>query len=615
MSATSRRSGGPGVDPGVVLAWVVICAVLLGAGAVTSAVHLGRRLAGPLPPGTPPLPVNPFELVIQLLRGTVAWPTPATAVLAVLLAAVVLVAAAAGALLARTRAQASRVDRAAVHMGRGRALDALSARGVAATATRLGVTGAPGLPIAEHVPSGRALYSSWEDVSVDIWGPRTGKTTSRAIPAVLTAPGAVLATSNKRDLVDATRDPRAELGQVWVFDPQGIVEEPAHWWWDPLSYVTDEVKAVTLARLFAAAAREPGARTDAYFDKAATALLGNLLLAAALGARPVTQVYRWLTDPTDDEPAVILRGAGYELSAAAVDGIVGAPEKQRGGVYGTAQEVVSFLTHRAAARWVTPSGPGDTRPRFDPAAFVAGPHTLYSLSKEGEGSTGPLVTALTVAVTEAAETLAKRSTGGRLAVPLVAVLDEAANVCRWHALPDMYSHYGSRGIVMMTILQSWSQGVDVWGREGMRKLWSAATVKVYGGGVSEVEFLSELSQLVGDFDLATVSTSHGKGGRSSSHAMRRERVLDVADLAALPRGRAVVIASGAPPALVRTRPWMSGPRAAEVAASIRAHDPAAITTLTEAMDVLEAMQARQQHERPEQGPDQRPGNPWLRIGT
>lgn len=50
---------------------------------------------------------------------------------------------------------------------------------------------------------------------------------------------------------------------------------------------------------------------------------------------------------------------------------------------------------------------------------------------------------------------------GRLATPLLGILDEAANVCRWKALPDQYSHYGSRGI----ILQSWSQGVEVWSLE------------------------------------------------------------------------------------------------------------------------------------------------------
>lgn len=86
---------------------------------------------------------------------------------------------------------------------------------------------------------------------------------------------------------------------------------------------------------------------------------------------------------------------------------------------------------------------------------------------------------------------------------MIGVLDEAANVCRWRELPNLYSHYGSRGIVLMTILQSWSQGVEVWGRDGMRKLWSAANIKVYGGGVAEAEFLNELAQLVGSTGTPT----------------------------------------------------------------------------------------------------------------
>ena len=588
MSATSRRPGGGGLDPATIVLWTVL-AVLVAAGApLVAAAHLGNRLSQ-----TPQvLPGNPFQLLFGLADQTVAWPAAATAVLVILLGALLLLAALITVAAVRLRRRRSRVDRAARHMGRGRDLHVLGRRGAAASAARLGVSGPIGLPIAAALASGQTLYSSWEDCCVDIWGPRTGKTTSRAVPAILAAPGAVLATSNKRDLVDATRDPRAAAGQVWVFDPQGIVDEPCLWWWDPLSYVVDEVKASILADLFSAAAREPGARTDAYFDSAAQDLLAGLLLAAALDRRPITQVYLWLTDPTDDEPAVLLRSHGYPLSAAAVAGVVHAPEKQRGGVYGTAQQIAAFLTNRQAVRWVTPSPPGEDRRQFDPALFVRDGGTLYSLSKEGRGSAGPLVTALTVAVTEAAEELAKRSPGGRLPVPLVAVLDEAANVCRWRELPNLYSHYGSRGICILTILQSWSQGVEVWGRDGMRKLWSAANIKVYGGGVSEVEFLGELSQLVGDFDLRATSTSHGKGGRSTSHSTRRERVLDVADLAGLPKGRVVVLASGAPATLARTLPWMTGPHAAAVTASIRAHDPAGAATLDGAAQTAGAGQPR-----------------------
>jgi type IV secretory pathway TraG/TraD family ATPase VirD4 len=602
-------------DAEVVLLWAAIVIVAVGVGTVAGAAHVGAVIDG----DGKGLPSNPFTLVLNVAKGETSWPHAATLALIAIVALLIVLGGAGGMLFARRRGRRSRVDRAAGRMGRGRDLAPVSHKQALATAQRLGVA-SPGLVMARMVAGDRPLYHGWEDVSVDIWGPRVGKTTSRAIPAILEAPGAVIVTSNKRDVVDATRAPRGVHGNVWVFDPQSLVNEPPTWWWNPLTYVTDEVKADILADVFTTASRDPTARTDAYFEPAGQRLLANLLLAAALAERQLTQVYLWLSDPTDDEAVSILKEHGYPLNAAALQSVVNAPEKQRGGVYGTAQQIASFMTNREAMRWVTaditssptphgaspassPPNPEATttasqhRREFSPHEFVRTTGTLYSLSKEGRGSTGPLVTALTVAICEAAEEHAKRSPGGRLPTPMVAVLDEAANVCRWRELPNLYSHYGSRGICMMTILQSWSQGVEVWGRDGMRKLWSAANIKIYGGGVSEAEFLSELSQLVGDFDLSTTSVSHGRGGRSTNRAVRRERILDIADLSALPKGRAIVLASGAPAALVRTLPWMTGPHADVVRASIARHDPAADVTIAEAMESLSDVQSRDAGER------------------
>ncbi|WP_425326984.1 type IV secretory system conjugative DNA transfer family protein [Rathayibacter caricis] len=76
-----------------------------------------------------------------------------------------------------------------------------------------------------------------------IAGPRVGKSTSLVIPALTAAPGAVVTTSNKRDVLDPTRDLRAQVGDVWVFDPQKVALEEPTWWWNPLTYVTDDTKA------------------------------------------------------------------------------------------------------------------------------------------------------------------------------------------------------------------------------------------------------------------------------------------------------------------------------------------------------------------------------------
>jgi len=400
-------------------------------------------------------------------------------------------------------------------------------------------------------------------------------TTSSVIPAILDAPGAVVAPSNKRDVADATRLARERAGGNWVFDPQSVVREPATWWWDPLTYVTDVDHANRLAAIFANFSRAADARQDAYFDPEGEALLSFLLLAAAVAGEPITTVYEWTTDPTFTRPADILRANGHELPAQGVDAVINAPDRQRAGVYGTAKKNVSFLVNPDITRWVTPAGQPQRR-QFSPTEFVGGTETLYLLSVEGQGTAGPLVTALTVATIEAASELATRSPSGRLAVPLLCVLDEAANVCRWRDLPDLYSHFGSRGIALMTLLQNWAQGVAVWGKEGMTKLWSAANIRVYGGGEADTQFLGDLSQLVGHYEpvKTSVNIQHGHwSSRSTTTSTQVEKVLEVADLAAMPRGRALVFASAMKPVLIETEPWQSGPHAAAVRASLARYNP------------------------------------------
>ncbi len=79
----------------------------------------------------------------------------------------------------------------------------------------------------------------------------------------------------------------------------------------------------------------------------------------------------------------------------------------------------------------------------------------------------------------AAERRAERLRG-QLDPPVVLPLDEAANICRIADLPELYSHLSSGGIVPGTMLQSYEQGVTVWGERAMAALRSAATKKIIG---------------------------------------------------------------------------------------------------------------------------------------
>lgn len=579
-----RTSPGSGIQTETLMLAILVGLGALVAGGVYVGAHLGHRLAGEAAP-----PAGIWETVFGVFSGDVTWLPQSTGVVVGLGVALLVLLVAVLRARSRRQARRSRVDDAARYLGRGRDVEGLSEKSVSATAQRLGVQSErPGMSLGRSIGQGKRIWSSWEDVLVLIAGPRTQKTTCYVIPAVLDSPGAVVATSNKRDVVDATRDLRAEAGPVWVFDPQSVAGETQTFYWNMLDYVTDETAAVKLAELLQGANRKPGARGDAFFDSDSKTLAAWFLLAGAVGGRPITDLYLWVTSPGNDDPELILRDNGYPLQAAEVAAMANYTDKQRSGVYAGTKQILGFLTNGQAAKWITAAERKSVE-RLDVDKFVRSGGTMYLLSREGGGTAGPIITAMTLAITEAAERYATESPGGRLPVPMTVILDEAANICRWTELPNLYSHYGSRGIWMLTVLQSWSQGVDVWTEAGMNKLWSAANMKIYGGGVSEKPFLESLSALLGSYDRKTgsVSISQGKGrGRSVSHQLTRESILDVSELGALPKGRAVVLASGSRPTLIRTEPWMVGPHAEQVKASIRAHDPQAETTISEAEDEL-----------------------------
>ena len=425
---------------------------------------------------------------------------------------------------------------------------------------------------------GKVLYSSWEDVVLAYMAPRSGKSTALAIPAVLSAPGAVIATSNKADVWAATAAIRAqETGErVWTFDPQHIAWAPRTWWWDPLADLTSVEEAERLAGHFVLTVDDERSRD--IWGPAAQELLAGLLLAARSCGGTMHDVYDWLSDEANPTPVQVLRDAGLRGIAASLSGTQGSPPETRGSVYFTARVAAKCLRNPQITAWITPpdmpvvTGPDGMNVRveqFRPASLPTSKQTLYLLSKDGGGSAGPLVAALTDRVMRAA-TLAAEKAGGRLDPPLVVILDEAANICRIADLPQLYSHLGSRGVIPMTILQSHAQGVGVWGETGMRALLGAATVKLVGAGIDDASFAEDLSRLIGDHDVTTLSISTGDGRTNRSRSVRQQRILPAAAIRALPKGQALVWLTGSKVAMVTTLPWYTGPRAAEITGQVQA---------------------------------------------
>lgn len=494
---------------------------------------------------------NPIEVVAAQLRGGAEIGAVQVLLFSI---GIVVLAAIITAIIWGVRRQmrgTSRVDHLAKKMSKTKDFNSLTSKAAAADAAALGADNAShGVPLAKLVNNGKRLFASWEWVQIWIMGPRAGKTSCVCVPQIVETDGPVITTTNKRDIVDLTRGPRSRKGVVWVHDVQGIIGEQPNWWWNPLSFVRDMERAEALADIFISSASTAGAKQDSYFESDGKRLLSHMFFAAAVGKRPITDVFHWAQDPDDKTPRNILHDGGYPALADALDRIQTLTPKQRDGVYGVVRPWVNVLSYDRVIPWIRDTG-AVGRAEFDHKKFAKTSDTLFLVSKEGAGTARAISAALAVAVLTEAEETAAQQAQGRLSPPMMGVLDEVANVVRWRQLPDVYSHYGSRGIVLSSFFQGWDQGVEAFGEQGMRKLWSAANIRVAGSGLSDDKFLPFLSQLVGDHDVVRRSVSNTHGHRQQiSTSINRERILEVSDLSALPRGRGVLSTSGLPPGLI-----------------------------------------------------------------
>ncbi len=190
---------------------------------------------------------------------------------------------------------------------------------------------------------GPLLLADWEAATLAIFAARSGKTSTLGVPTVLSAPGAVVATSNKIDLLPTIPLRTQRTGQrAWVFDPQGLVASRTQdFWWNPLAEVATVQDATRLASHFVAALADK--RSKDIWGQSATTLLGDLLLAAALDGKPIDHVYTWLSDDTDATAAVVLADHGFDTAAASVRSITSLHPETRGSVYFTARAATACL--------------------------------------------------------------------------------------------------------------------------------------------------------------------------------------------------------------------------------------------------------------------------------
>lgn len=407
----------------------------------------------------------------------------------------------------------------------------------------------PGLPLATKGKD--TLWLGWRQCGLHIWSTGRGKTTSQVIPHAVAAPGPLVMTTNKVDGVWEIVATRSKIGRVFICDPANVLcrKNPTQHRFPILELATGSLDAEKVGMIFEKATRgtnqESGA--NAHFDRTGAKNLGRLILAAHLGGLSDREVYNWAMSMDEDTPAAILTDHGLERQADALRGLAQQPADTRGSVWATTQRCASPFEHENVLGSFRTSGVDPARV-FDPAAFVTSQDTLILIGDRFIAGTAAFVSVLTWKVFTEGNKAASRQPNGRLAVPMVMELDEVGNAVFLPELPDWYSYAGSRGIVINSYLQSQAQGIEQFGKDGLKKMHGSSNAFTYGGGSSDPEFLRPIVDLVGRYEHLTTSrsTSSGDGiasSRSTSTQQQQREILSVSQLARLSPGKLLLTTS------------------------------------------------------------------------
>jgi len=351
------------------------------------------------------------------------------------------------------------------------------------------------------------VWAGREHAVLVLGPPRSGKTSSIVVPTVLGAPGAVVSTSTKPDVMLATAAARRRVGPCLLYDPSGTVAlppgvEPVRW--SPVQSCRHWDDALLVARSLVGATRPAHGSVADHWTERAESLLAPALHAAALDGTDLATVLSWV-DRRQAAPALaILDEAGATRAGDLLAGIAATDPREQSGIWSTASGVLgAYRSHSALAT--------TTNPDFDPAAFCASGGTLY-ICATGRQQTlaAPLVVGLLTDIRAAAyarsAAAAGPGLGGSRPIPVVLALDEVANIAPIPDLPAMVSEGAGQGVLTLACLQDLSQARGRWGAaaDGFLSLFGTTVVM---GGIGDVRTLESLSAVAGEEEVQVHSVS------------------------------------------------------------------------------------------------------------
>jgi type IV secretion system protein VirD4 len=383
--------------------------------------------------------------------------------------------------------------------------------------------------------------------------PRSGKTSSIVIPAILDAAGPVVSTSTKLDVLEATVHDRARRGRVWLFDPGGAERCPAgveRLRWSPVGAARTWDGALLMARAMVdASPAAAGTMNEGFWTQRAQTMLAPLLHAAAVSGAGIGDVVAWVMAHDLETPAARLAEAHADWAQLALLGLARSDPRERGSVFATVDGIVAAY-HGDAARGAA------AEPNFSAREFVAsGADSVYvAAAAHQQALCAPLVVGLLEEIRHA--TYDAHRAG--LAPRVLFALDEVANIAPIHDLPAIVSEAGGQGLQVLACIQDLSQVRARWSPEVAEGFLTLFGVKLVLRGVLDPATLSALSVATGELRVWTLSRttnqSHNGEARSTTHNQEWRPAYAPGDVADLPRGRALAL-EGATPAIVELEPY------------------------------------------------------------
>ncbi|MGW6458558.1 type VI secretion protein [Streptomyces sp. NPDC055078] len=312
-------------------------------------------------------------------------------------------------------------------------------------------------PLLEHttLPAPRAPRLLYGD-------PATRRPTT--IQAVLDAEGPALVITSDPSVWSATKDARAKLGPVLVYDPGHLCDTPGRLHWSPTTRCENAETAAGRATALLAPVR-PRALLDAAMADTAETLLRCWLHAAAVDGRPFKQVHRWAQGIAVQDAVRILRT--HPKATAGLAGLLESALTAHAERREIAQQLVARALSSLSSIHIREACTPNRTDTLTLESFADEGGTLYLVGEPIEDPRShpgamPLLTALASDVVESARRRAARSSAGRLDPPMTLILDDVAAVAPLPLLPDLLATGQDKGLPTLVLLRSAEQARARW---------------------------------------------------------------------------------------------------------------------------------------------------------